>query len=123
MCGWVVVVWGGLQLLPARRGPESVLAEVFAQLKHHLLRHITEGCEQQSENTESMNGRCKTTANIFNVCLSKAQTQLTLKLSTGPLGVSVPLLTASGVETDTLLLLYQCYSVTTGHRTSTLQTL
>lgn len=53
--GWWL---GGLQLT-GHRGPESILAEMFAQLKHHLLRHITEGCQQQSESMESMNGRCK----------------------------------------------------------------
>lgn len=51
-------------------GPESILTEMFAQLKHHLLRHITEGCQQQNESMESMNDRCKTTANVFILCLS-----------------------------------------------------
>jgi len=37
--GWWL---GGLQLAD-HRGPESVLTEMFAQLKHHSLRQITEG--------------------------------------------------------------------------------
>ncbi len=54
----------GLQLA-GHRGPEFVLTEMFAQLKHHLLRHIAEGCQQQSESMESMNGRCKYFQPVF----------------------------------------------------------
>ena len=62
--------WLGSLQLAGHRGPESALSEMFAQLTHHLLRHIAEGCQQQNESMESMNDRCKTTANIFNMRLS-----------------------------------------------------
>ena len=43
---WQHVGGGGLSLqLADHRGPESVLIEMFAQLKHHSLRHIAEGCQ------------------------------------------------------------------------------
>lgn len=44
-------VGGGWDVLQhaAHQGPEFVPVEVFAQLKHHLLCHITEGCQQQNE--------------------------------------------------------------------------
>lgn len=57
-CGWVVVgrFYSSLEV------QSPFLAEMFAQLKHHLLRHITEGCQQQSEST---NDHCST-ENVFN---------------------------------------------------------
>lgn len=102
--GWWL---GGLQLA-GHRGPESVLTEMFAQLKHHLLRHITEGCQQQSESMESMNGRCKYFRII--ICLSRNTSALFafLLLATKHLrwaiSILVPSLTFDGVERDTLFL-------------------
>lgn len=111
-CGnmWVGGGWGGLQLAD-HPGPESVLTEMFAQLKHQLLRHITEGCQWLNESMESMNE----TANIFNLFWSeKAGLNMStlllcclqpLSIFTGPYGMLVSLLTLDGVESMKLFLL------------------
>lgn len=47
--GWWL---GGFTARPGHRGPESDLAEMFAQLKHYLLRHITGGCQRPNGSME-----------------------------------------------------------------------
>lgn len=92
ICGWP----GGLQLA-GHRGPESV--DMFAQLKHHSLRHITDGCQQQNESMESMSDRRKPPF---------VQEHEHEHLSARPFGFSVPTL-----ESNKLFLFLQGFNLAT----------
>ena len=64
---------------------QSPLTEMFAQLKHHLLRHIAEGCQRHESPLEKLL--------IF--CVQEQEHPLCFHFS---LGVLFPLLTYDGVE-------------------------